>query len=61
LPRPPVTNGHAKLVALPQHIHSVIVNYVSHVSYLQDGHEFWDKADSIVDTNPSESTGDHMN
>jgi len=54
LSRPAVTNGHGKLVALPQRVHSIIVNYVSHVSYLQDCHEFWDKADSIVQTNPSE-------
>jgi len=54
MPRPPVTNGHTKLVTLPQRVHSIIVNYVSHISYLQDCHEFWDKADSIVHTSPGE-------
>ena len=54
MPRPPVTNGHTKLVALPQRVHSIIVNYVSHISYLQDCHEFWDKADGIVHTSPGE-------
>jgi len=49
-----VTNGHGKLIGLSQRIHSVIVSYVGHVSYLQDCHELWDKADAIVDTNPCE-------
>jgi len=54
VPRPPVTNGHAKLIGIPQRLHSVVSNYVSHVSWLLDCHELWDKADGILHTYPRE-------